>query len=176
MGPTEQLRTRTAQVLGVALVLVSLAGIVSALAGGVDDLLDYGAALALLGLLGWAALWRPCIQVSDGGVVVVNTWRTVEVPWPAIDGVHGRYGLRLDTAYGPVTAWAAGAPAGRQRARGEQSLAADVVSGRLEALRAAGHLDDRRLERPELRTTWNRALIAAAAVLLVAAVLLPLLT
>ncbi len=175
MGPTEQLRTRSAQVLGVALMLVSLAGVVSTLTGGVADLLDYGAPLALLGLLGWAALWRPRIEVSDGGVVVVNTLRTVEIPWPAIDGVHGRYGLRLDTAYGPVTAWAAGAPAGRQRARGEQSPAAQVVTRRLDALREAGHLDDRRLERPQLRVTWNGPVIAAVTLLVVAAVVLPLL-
>lgn len=155
------------------MVMVAAGGLVSAVADGAA--LEFGAPLVLIGLLGWAAFWRPCVEVSDGGVLVVNTLRTVHVPWPAIEAVEGRYGLRLRTAYGAVTAWAAGAPTGRQRARGVDSEAARAVTERLEALRAAGHLDDRRLERPDLRTTWHRELIAAIGALLVASVALPLL-
>ena len=154
------------------MVVVAAGGFVSAVADGAA--LEFGAPLVLIGLLGWAAFWRPYVEVSDGGVLVVNTLRTVHVPWPAIEAVEGRYGLRLHTAYGAVTAWAAGAPTGRQRARGADSEAARAVTERLEALRAAGHLDDRRLERPDLRTTWHRELIAAIAALLVASVALPL--
>ena len=50
-------------------------------------------------------------------MTVANTLRTTQVPWPAIDRCDGRYGLRLDTAYGRVTAWGAAAPVGKQRAR-----------------------------------------------------------
>ena len=171
MEPTVRIRSRTARGLGVATVVVAAAGFASSVADGAA--LELGAPVLLLGLLGWAAFWRPYVEVSDGGVLVVNTLRTVHVPWPAIEGVEGRYGLRLRTAYGGVTAWAAGAPTGRQRARGAESQAARAVTERLDALRAAGHLDDRRLERSDLRTTWHRGLLAAIAVLVVASVVLP---
>ena len=173
MESTVRIRSRTARALGVATVVVAAGGLVSSVVDG--GALELGAPLVLIGLLGWAAFWRPYVEVSDGGVLVVNTLRTVHVPWPAIEAVEGRYGLRLRTAYGAVTAWAAGAPTGRQRARGADSEAAQAVTGRLETLRAAGHLDDRRLERPDLRTTWHRELIAAIVALLVASVALPLL-
>ena len=142
---------------------------------GPDALLLFGGPCLLFGVAGWAAFWRPHVEVSDGGVTVANTWRTVSVPWPAIEGVEGRYGLRLRTAYGPVTAWAAGAPAGRQRTRGQDSVAAQSVTARLESLRAAGHLDNPRLESPAPTTTWHRDVIAVVALLVVASVVLPML-
>jgi hypothetical protein len=175
MGTTVMLRSRSARTLGAVTGAITATGLVSMAVDGLQVLLTYGAPLALLGVLGWAALWRPYVEVSDGGVTVANTLRTVTVPWPAVEGVEGRYGLRLRTAYGPVTAWAAGAPAGRQRARGEESEAAQAVLDRLESLRTAGHLDAPRLEQPGLLTSWHRELLAALVVLGVASVLLPLL-
>jgi len=169
MGSTEQIRSTSSRLLGGAMVVAGALGFVSAAVGGIDAVLRYGAPTLLFALLGWAAFWRPHVVVSDGGVTVVNTLRTVEVPWPAIEGVEGRYGLRLRTAYGPVTAWAAGAPAGRQRARAHDS------STRLEELRGAGYLDDPRLERPALVTTWHAEVVGPVAVLVVASVVLPLL-
>ncbi len=136
MEPTVRIRSRTARALGVATLVVAAGGLVSTVADGA--VLDFGAPLVLIGLLGWAAFWRPYVEVSDGGVLVVNTLRTVHVPWPAIEAVEGRYGLRLRTAYGAVTAWAAGAPTGRQRARGVESEAATAVTERLETLRGGG--------------------------------------
>ena len=124
MGPTVLLRSRSTQALGAAMVVASVAGLASVVLGGTDAILQFAAPLALFGVLGWGAFWQPRVEVSDGGVTVVNTLRTVEVPWPAVQSVDGRYGLRLETAYGRVTAWGAAAPAGRQRARGVQSAAA----------------------------------------------------
>jgi len=175
MGPTVQLRSRSTQALGAAMVVFALAGLASVLAGGTDAVLRYAAPLALFGVLGWGAFWQPRVEVSDGGITVVNTLRTVEIPWPAVQSVDGRYGLRLQTSYGRVNAWGAAAPSGRDRARGAQSEAADAVTDRLELLRRAGHLDDARLERPEPRTVWHMALIAVLATLGVATVVLPLL-
>ncbi len=175
MGPTVQLRSRSAQGLGAAMAVLSLIGLASVVLAGSDAVLQFAAPLALFGLLGWGAFWEPRVDVTDGGVTVVNTLRTVEVPWPAVQSVDGRYGLRLETAYGPVNAWGAAAPAGRQRARGAQSAAADAVTDRLELLRAAGHLDDGRLERPAPRITWHWPLIAGLTVLALATVVLPLL-
>jgi hypothetical protein len=174
MGTTVLLRSRNSRALGALTVAVAVAGLVSAAADGLVALLAYGAPVALLGVLGWAAFWRPYVEISDGGVTVVNTLRTVTLPWPAIQSVEGRYGLRLGTVYGPVTAWAAGAPSGRQRARGDDSVAAQAVTTRLESLRDAGHLDDPRLEQMRLPTRWHRVLIAAIGVLIAASVVLPL--
>ncbi len=175
MGPTVRMRSRATQTMGALMVLAAVLGLGSALVDGTDTLLQYAGPLVLFGLLGWAAFWQPYVEVSDGGVVVANTLRTVEVPWPAVESVEGRYGLRLVTAYGSVNAWAGQAPAGRQRARGEEGVTARAVSERLDALREAGHLDDARLERPRLRTVWHRPLITAMVALVVASAVLPLL-
>lgn len=175
MGPTVRLTSRTSRALGAFMVFVSVAGLASVAAGGLDATLRFGAPLALFGLLGWAAFWEPHVEVSDGGVTVANTLRTMTVPWPAVEGVDGRYGLKLRTAYGPVTAWAAQAPAGRQRARGEDSEVAVLVTRRLRELDEAGHLADRRLERPDLPVDWHRGRVVAVAALVVASAVLPLL-
>lgn len=174
MGPTVRMQSPASRALGAVLVLAAVAGLVSTLLGDVSDVLRVGAPAALFGVLGWAAFWRPYVEVSDGGVRVVNTLRTVVVPWPALEDVDGRYGLKLTTAYGGVTAWAAGAPAGRQRARGEQSAASTAVRARWQELRDAGHLDGRRLERPRLAIAWHTGLIATSAALALASVVLPL--
>lgn len=152
---TVQVRTRSARTLGAAMVVLAVGAVVSAGTTGVATLLVSFPPAALFALVGWAAFWRPYVEISDGAVVVVNTLRTVTVAWPSIEAVDGRYGLRLRTAHGPVTAWSAGAPAGRQRARREDSPAARLVTDRLEALRAAGHLEGARLERSTLDVRWH---------------------
>ncbi|MET0998216.1 MAG: PH domain-containing protein [Marmoricola sp.] len=175
MGPTVQLRARSTQALGVAMMILSGIGLASVVASGTDVVLQFAAPLCLFGVIGWAAFWEPRVEVSDGAVTVTNTLRTVEVPWPAVQSVDGRYGLRLETAYGRVTAWGAAAPVGRDRAQGVQGPAAVAVTERLEALRAAGHLEDAKLERPAPRTVWHVGVITAVSVLVVATVVLPLL-
>ena len=175
MASTVLLRSRSARALGAAMIALSVLMLGSGVMGGVTTVLDYAAPMTLFGVLGWAAFWRPYVEVSDGGVTVANTLRTIEVPWPAIESVDGRYGLRLQTAYGRVTAWSASAPKGRERAREQQSAAAIAVTSRLGQLRAAGHLDDPRLERPAPATLWHRQLLGAITVLVLATVTLPLL-
>ena len=174
MGTTV-LRSRSSRAIGAVTMGVAAVALGSAVIDGLDVLLMYGAPVAALGVLGWAGFWQPYVEVSDGGVTVVNTLRTVKVPWPAIEGVEGRYGLRLRTAYGNVTAWAAGAPSGRARARGEDSEAAQAVRDHLASLKAAGHLDNPRLEKPALETSWHRELLAGLVALTIATLVLPLL-
>jgi hypothetical protein len=87
MRQTERIRARSAQTLGVVMMVASVVGVASTALGGADVLLRYGAPLALFGVFGWAAFWQPYVEVSEGGVVVANTLRTVEVPWPAVDEV-----------------------------------------------------------------------------------------
>jgi hypothetical protein len=175
-GETLVLRSRSMQVIGGAIVTVAVVGLALAVIGGLHSLGRFGAPILLFGLLGWAVFWVPRIEVSDGGVVMVNILRTIQVPWPAIEGVDGRYGLQLRTAYGGYTAWAATAPSGRDRGRGRDSEAAVSVQQRLEALRTAGWLDHPRLEQPRARTEWHRPLIGAAVLMTLASVTLPLLT
>jgi hypothetical protein len=175
MGPVIVLRTRSSQILGVAMVAAALLALASAAVDGRAALLQYAAPAVLFGVLGWGAFWQPHIEVSDGGVLLANTLRSVQVPWPAIEEVDGRYGLRLRTAYGRLTAWSAGAPSGRDRTRAPQSEASVLVQQRLEELRGAGFLDNPRLERPRPVTTWHLPLIAAVVVLAVASATLPLL-
>jgi hypothetical protein len=174
-GSTVVIRSRWSLALAVAMVVTGGVGIILAAAAGPAQLLAFGAPLALFGLLGWAGFWHPHVEVSDGGVRVTNTWRTVHVPWPSITEVDGRYGLRLRTSYGTVTSWAAPAPTGRARARSENGAAAEMVSRRLDELRAAGYLDNPTLERDSLETVWDVPLALAAGLLLAASLLLPLL-
>ncbi len=167
---TVQVRTRSARALGAVMVALAVGAVASAGTAGAGTLLASVPSAALFATIGWAAFWRPHVEVSDGAVVVVNTLRTVVVPWPTIEAVEGRYGLRLQTVFGPVTAWAAGAPAGRQRARDQESPAAHAVSTRLEVLRSAGHLEHARLERDALDVRWHRRLVAVLVALTVASV------
>ena len=118
-------------------------------------------------MLGWAAFGEPYVEVTDGGVTVANTLRTIEVPWPAIDEVEGRYGLKLLTAYGPVTAWAASAPAGRQRAhasRRESSASRLSSRGSRELRRGRPPGRSAGWSAPRLTTTWDKTLVAAVTV------------
>jgi hypothetical protein len=175
-GETVVLRSRSMQLLGVTLVAVAVLGLASAVTGGLEELARFGAPIVLVSLLGWAVFWVPRVEVSDGGVVMVNILRAIHVPWPAVEAVDGRYGLQLRTAYGAYTAWGATAPAGRDRGRGRHSASAVAVQQRLESLREAGWLDHPRLEQPRARTEWHLPLIAATALLTLASVTLPLLT
>ena len=154
MGTTVLLRSRSARALAVAMVAVAAVGLVSALIDGVDVVLDYGAPLLIIGLLGWAAFWMPYVEISDGEVVARNTLRTVHVPWPAIESVEGRYGLRLVTAYGSVTAWAASAPGGRPGSRScvpRATSTTDASRGR-----ACGRPGTARSSPPWPRSQWPR--------------------
>ena len=174
MGQTERIRSRASRGLGAAMVAFSVVALVLAVVGGVDSVLRFAAPVSLFGLFGWAAFWQPYVEVSDGGLTLANTLRTVEVPWPAVEEIDGRYGLRVRTAYGVLNGWAAPSPAGRQRARGEPGTAARVATERWDSLRTAGYLDDPRLERPSPRIVWHQPLLLAIGLLLVATVVLPL--
>jgi len=151
--------------------------------------------LALASLLVWAMYWRPCVQVDDGGVHLVNVLRTIDLPWPSIQRIDTKWALMLYTAYGSYTAWAAPAPGlraasqlhpGPRSSMPESAIsdgvsvrpgdlpgsssgdAATSVRRRWEELREAGYLDDPRLEfsRPPLH--WHWLTMAGIGLLLVA--------
>lgn len=165
MEPALVVRSSAARALGVTTMALAALGLVTLLAAGPATLQRWGAPVALVGVVAWSALWRPHVEVADGGVRVVNTLRTVEVPWPALHDVDGRYGLRLETAYGPVQAWGAAAPRRSRTDRSPQSEAAIAVRDRWERLRSQGHLDGAHLERDRLAATWHLDVLLALGVL-----------
>jgi len=139
----------------------------------------------------WATFWRPCVQVSDAGVRLVNVTRTIDVPWPALRAVETKWALTLVSTYGRFTAWSAPAPGARGAVR---SLAttrddprgpaapgvvaagdlADSPSGSVAAavrerwasLQAAGHLDEPRLEHDRAPVRWHVGTLAIGLALL----------
>ncbi|HSE10115.1 MAG TPA: PH domain-containing protein [Nocardioidaceae bacterium] len=169
MGETTAYRSTFSRVL--AVVVVALLGFLLiwlALTRGFDTAGRYVAPAALGALLVWQAYWRPQVEVSDGGVEIRNVWRTVQVPWPALQDVDARLGLRLVTVFGTYQAWAVPAPRrGRRSREVPVSEAAELVVRRWDELRAAGYLDDPRLERPRPRTTLHTVPLTAAVLLLV---------
>jgi hypothetical protein len=145
---------------------------------------------ALLTLSCWATFWRPRVEVSDAGVELVNVSHTVFIPWPALHDIDTKWALTLITAYGRFRAWSAPAPGTRsalvslagsrkQHApRGPEVVrpgdlvdspsgaAAALVRHRWDAVRAAGHLEEPKLERDRAQVTWHVGTALAAVALL----------
>ncbi len=179
MGPTETLRPRSSRVIatavaaccGTALVVVAASG-----AGPSVVLRTLGVA-GLVAALAWTAYWRPEVEVSDGGVRVVNPWRTVHVPWPALGTVSDRWSLTLTTTDGrQVSAFAAPARGLSDRGPGVAGSAAALVAERREELRAAGYLDEVRPEGAPVTVSLALGPVlacSAALVVAVAGLLLP---
>jgi len=188
-------RPKATRILGGAIIAISVIGLIGLLIDdGLAGLLRYGWWVALAGVLAWALFWNPRVHVDDAGVRIVNVFRTITLPWPSIKEVDTKWSLTLVTAYGTFAAWAAPAP-GRHASRNvtEQEIqhlpatsfdatgsvgpgdnpnsssgqAALAVRRRWEALQAAGHLDNPRLEFDRVPVRWHVGLIAAIAVLLV---------
>ena len=172
MGETTTYRSSFSRVLAVTTIALCGAVLASlALTADSETTTTYAAPVLLVALLAWVAYWQPQVEVSDGGIVLRNVWRTIEVPWPALEDVDSRLGLRLVTAYGDYQAWAVPAP---RRTRGSREVpttdAAALVLARWESLRKAGYLDHPRLERPRARTRIHVGSLAAASALLVLSV------
>lgn len=89
--------------------LAALAGITAIWSADVSLAWVYAGA-PLAALLGWAALWRPCVIVSEHGVRIENVSHDVEVPWEALVHVETARALTLHTPSGAFTAWSAPAP------------------------------------------------------------------
>lgn len=145
MGPSQTIRPTFSRVLA-ALVAASCLlalGIMLADAGPVAAL-RLAAPLGVVVLAAWTVLWRPLVEVSDGGVLLVNPWRTVHVPWPALDAVSAKWSLSVRTVDGRTfSAFAAPAPGAVGGDRlGLSGAAVLAVEERREKLTAAGFLDD----------------------------------
>lgn len=187
---TQTFRPTSSRVLAVAAWAVALSVAVGALTTrdlGVAATAASGAGLGAV--VAWALFWRPQIEVSPGGVTIVNVVRTIHVPWPVLTEAVAGWSLEVRTREHTWTAWAAprGSAAGeaaRRRSRGggplgrltggAQPATAEAVAAAIaqahETLVAGGHLDgaQRRAQEARLRetVTWHVATIAAALTLL----------
>ncbi|NTW42489.1 MAG: PH domain-containing protein [Cellulomonadaceae bacterium] len=184
-------RPRFGRVLTVGTGLLSVAALVSAAVSDPVAALRLLPGLKLVAVAVWAVFGMPAVVVNDGGVVIRNVWRTIELPWPSIQQIDTKYALTLVTAYGVFAAWAAPAPSRVQAmSAGRDALAhlpesryamggvrpgdllgtpsgdaASYVRRRWEELRDAGHLDDPRLEQARPSTRWHLATIVSTAAL-----------
>ena len=190
MRPTETIRPTFSRWLAVAVVACCLLVLGAALVTGPPlDALRALAPATGVAVLAWIMLWRPLVEVSDGGVRVVNPLRTVHVPWPALIDIDTRWTLTLRTTGGVVSAFAAPAPtaisagtAARTRHRGDEPAgsallglsgeAARVIERRRRDLTEAGYLDDVRPEGAPVTVTWNVTALALLGAALVGSALL----
>jgi hypothetical protein len=190
---TEVLRPWWGRLLTVVIGVVSAAMVLFAgTRGGWRDAALVLPWAALVAGACWATFWRPRVEVSDAGVCIVNVTRTIMIPWPALRAVETKWALTLVTEYGRFTAWSAPAPGARSAVRSlatrrdeptvvgptggvapgdlvdsPSGNAASVVRDRWSDLRAAGHLDDPRLEHERAPVRWHVGTIVVGIALLV---------
>lgn len=152
---------RTLAIGCAAVIVVVVANL--AVGGHWQTLLAYSGPLGMLSVAFWATLWSPYVECTPGGVTLNNVLRRVHVPWPALVGVQDRFGLTLTTAYGNYSAWSASRPKLR-----EQTLSTDSginpaheVERMWRELKAAGHLDNPRLEPHLTPWTWRQDVLGA---------------
>ena len=132
MAPTDVFFSTPGRVLSGLTALAALL-LVAGLAGDVRaaDLVLAAALGSLAVLTVWAVLGRPCVEVSDGTVVLRNVLRTVTIPWPTVRRTEVGWSLVVHTTAGRWTAWAAPRSSGTARAvrrrRGDAS--ADAPDG-----------------------------------------------
>lgn len=90
----------------------------------------------------WATFVQPRIEVSYGGIRLVNVLRTIDIHWPAVTAIETRYMLTIVTRYGEFTAWSAPAggrrTAARARRRGGHGAVLDTVDTEALAGTSAG--------------------------------------
>jgi hypothetical protein len=64
------------------------------------------AALALVAVALYLFLWRPRLEVTDAGILVVNPLRSRRFAWTSIRSVEMRWLLTITTTSGSVAVWA----------------------------------------------------------------------
>jgi hypothetical protein len=172
------------RVLTVVVAIIGVVGLVGlAVLGDWANLATTVWPLVFFGGLVYALFWRPMISVDERGLTVVNIFRTVLLPWAALERIDTRYSLTLFTPTRKVPVWAAPGPSARRTTasdrgvgRGPASLRiADVVNERWDALREAGALTETDREAGvTARTHWiTIAVLVALAVASVLSVILP---
>jgi Bacterial PH domain len=172
------------RVLTVVVAVICLVGVIGlAVLGDWANLITTIWPLAFFAVLVFTLFWRPVIAIDDRGLTVVNVFRTVFLPWAALERIDTRYSLTLFTPTRKVPVWAAPGPSARRNTDNDGSVTggpaslriADVVTERWDALREAGALPDTNRESGmTARTHWiTIVVLVALLVASVVSVLLP---
>ncbi|GAB3126417.1 PH domain-containing protein [Glaciibacter psychrotolerans] len=194
MAETITLRPLFGKVLAIATGVVIVVCLVTLIVDGDPAAgIRFALPLVTVGYLVWLTFWLPAVEISDGGVRLHNTLRTIDLPWPSIERIDTRYALTLYTTYGRFVAWAAPAsgrhtlmstPASDTKHLPESTFmagsigagdvprtdsgdAAAIIRRRWEALRDAGHLDRRASDPDHTAVHWHRVQIVVLALLVV---------
>jgi hypothetical protein len=167
------------RVLAVIVAVICVMGVVGlAVLGDWANLATTIWPLIFFGVLVFALFWRPIISIDERGLTVVNIFRTVFLPWAALERIDTRYTLTLFTPTRKVPVWAAPGPSARRTnaaAPGDAGSPAririaDVVMERWSAIREAGAITETDREAGvTMRSHW--VTIAVLVALLVASVL-----
>lgn len=123
MGPTLTFRTTFARglMIGIA-IIATVVTVHGAWFGGVDGVLDSLPLTLGAACVTWLLFGNPKVEVSDGGVTVVNILRRAHVPWPTLQAVTTKWSLTVEYTGGMVRSWAIPAPSGMgSRARSLRS-------------------------------------------------------
>lgn len=179
MGPTVTFKTTFSRFFPpLTVIVVVVASILIVVDGGVAELSKSVPFLGAGALTVWALFWVPQVEVSDGGIRMVNVIHIVHIPWPCFTSADPRWTLKVETTEGAFTSWALPAGSGtarrfsrprrgdtegstpradRQLNTGTAESAALVIAERLEALTNAGFLDRDTVQSPHVEKTPNRA-------------------
>lgn len=134
--------------------------------------------LLAVGILVWLLFGHPRLEVSDGGITLVNIVHTIHIPWNRFVGVHTKWNLRIVTDGEEYTSWALPVSSGTARrlprrrgakqgsshevAGGPAETAALVIGGRFKEIREAGYLDRPPLDPPQVSIRVTRAALVGA--------------
>lgn len=135
------------------------------------------AGAGIVGLL----FYLPRVEVSDGGITMVNVLRTTHVPWPNFARAEARWNLVVTSTEGEHTSWALPASSGTARRLtrkvGEETQsntaegAAWAIGERYAALKNAGHIKKSTRGATQVETTINQSTLILGSIIILLLVL-----
>lgn len=168
MGETLVFRTTFSRFFPAVAAAVALVVLISVIAqSGWAELWQSAPVILFVLALIWALFWRPLVEISDGGIRLVNIIRTTWIPWPVFRSAQSQWTLQVHTSHGTFSSWALPASSGSARrlarSRGGElasqrfsdsgaqpgqpgrtaEAAALEIGRRVESLTRAGYLDQR---------------------------------
>ncbi len=180
MGETHVFKTTFSRYLSVAFAAVAVFASIFIVVGDPRELTRSVPFLLGAAIIVWILFGYPHVEISDGGITVVNVLRRVHVPWPCFTGASTEWNLRIHTDGATYASWALpissgtarriprrhrSAPDGAPESLGNSAEAAALVIGeRLKQLTEAGHLSPSPMGEVEVRTEINRITLTGAAI------------
>ncbi|MFY9262255.1 MAG: PH domain-containing protein [Actinomycetaceae bacterium] len=109
---------RSAYIIAILAVLIVIA---SGLNGGLSEMILVAPFALLFVFVGWMGWWNPRIEVSAGGVRIVNIVREHFVPWTDFYEAENKWGLYIHTRSGKkFSVWSVPSRAGLARERAKR--------------------------------------------------------